>query len=380
VQIPEPHQPLPPPLPSGGGRERTEITVSNRTILRVLAMVALFSAFLAFLSLISSVLQLVLLAIYLAVALNPLVTGLERRWGLQRGPAALLVFVLTIALLVGLVTAIVTPLYNELREFVDNSETYVAELRNSSLIADLDARYDVLDRVEEQAAALPGRLPATAGSVFGAAGFVFGAVFQTLTVLFLTLFLLLELPAIARSIASLLSPNTAERASTLSREITTTVSRYVAGALFIALIAGTVTAITLLIVGVPYAFALGLLMSLFALIPLVGATIGTVFVALVALTQGVVPAIVVIIVLVVYQQIENNFLQPMVMQRSVSVSPFIILLSVLVGTNLLGILGALLAIPAAGSIQILLREVIASRRRAVTTEHVVAGIDPPPAL
>lgn len=357
-----------------------EITVSNRTVVRVLAIVALFSAVLAFLSLIAGVLQLVLLAGYLAVALNPLVSALERRAALQRTAAALIVFVTTIAVLTGLLAAIVTPLYNELREFVENSGSYVAELRSSSVIADLDARYDVLNRVETQAESLPGRLPATAGSLFGVAGFVFGAVFQTLTVLFLTLFLLLELPAISRSVMSLLSPGTAERTGTLTREITLTVSRYVAGALFIATIAGTVTAVTLLVMGVPYAFVLGMLLGLCALVPLVGATIGTVFVALVALTQGVIEAVVVVIVLVVYQQIENNFLQPVVMQRSVSVSPFIILLSVLIGTNLLGILGALLAIPAAGSIQILLREIIAARRRAVTTEHVVAGIDPPPAL
>ncbi len=376
VQIPEPHQPLPPSLPAAS-RARTEITVSSRTILRTLALLTVFAALVWFLLSISGVLKLVLIAIYLALALNPLVIATERRARLGRGSATLLVFIGALVFVAAFAAAIITPLYHEVREFSANAPEYVRETRESALVADLDRRYGVVDRIEKGAGNLAGRLPATAGSLFGVAGAVFGAVFQTLTVLFLTLFLLLELPAISRSILSLLSPATGERVATLSREVNRTVSRYVAGAITIALIAGTVTFVTLLALRVPYALVLGLMMSLFGLIPLVGATIGTVFVALVAFTQGVFEGVVVIVVLVIYQQVENNFVQPLVMKRSVSVSPFIVLLSVLIGTQLLGILGALLAIPAAGSIQIALREIIESRRRTVTTEHVVAGIDPP---
>ena len=354
-----------------------EVTVSNRTVLRVLALAALFSVFVSLVYAIRGVLELVLVAGFLAIALNPAVLGVERRLRVRRPVAVLIVFIVALLLLGAFLAALLTPLYNEVQGFADHADQYVADLRGSGLIHDLDVRYDLFNRIEREARTLPERLPANAGSLFGVAGTIFNVVFRAVTVLFLTLFLLLELPAISSSVLSLLSPATGERAAVISREINETVSRYVAGNVLISLIAGFTVFVPLIIFHVPYAVVLGLLMAVFDLIPLVGATIGSVFIVLVAFTQGVGPGVAMIVIVVVYQQFENHVLQPVVMKRSVAVSPFIVIVSVLVGSTLLGILGALLAIPAAGSIQIALREVINARRRAVTTQHVMAGIEPP---
>ena len=159
-----------------------------------------------------------------------------------------------------------------------------------------------------------------------------------------------------------------------------------AGTLIVATIAGVSTYIAATIVGVPFAIVLALLVALFDLIPLVGATIGAIVVVGVAFTQGVTEGIVMLVFSLVYQQVENQIIQPIVMKRSVSVSPFIVLTSVLIGSSLLGMIGALLAIPFAGSIQIALREVVEARRMQVRGAHeaLVATPDdgggiPPPA-
>ncbi len=339
-----------------------------RTVLRILVVAALFYGFVRLLGTIGTVLRLLVIAGFLTVALNPVVVGLERR-GLGRARATLLVFTALLLVLGVFLAVILTPLYTEVRAFAANIDTYVAELRESPFFSRLDRDYGIFERLQEQARTLPERLPATAGSLVGVAGAVVNAIFQTVSVLFLTLFLLLELPAITASIRSLLAPETEERTSRLAHDITQSVARYVAGNLVISLIAGTVTFVALLVLGVPYALVLALLMALFDLIPLVGATIGAVFVVLAAFTQGVVPGVVMIGVMVLYQQVENQVIQPLVYKRSVSVSPFIVLVAVLVGSTLLGVLGALLAIPVAASIQIALREVIEARRRHVQEER-----------
>ena len=343
---------------------RIEVSISNRTLFRILAVAAAFLLLLYAIYLVRSVVTLVVVAAFLALALNPLVVALERR-GLGRTAASLIVFLVAAMLLIAFLAAILTPLYAEVRQFADNLPGYVRDLRESRLLRDLNEKYDIFERLQKQSESLGTRLPATATSLLGLAGVIFSAVFRTLTVLFLTLFLLLELPAISAAVRSLLAPQAAERAERLQAEINTTIARYVAGNLAISVIAGLVTYVSLLILGVPFAVVLALLVALFDLIPLVGATIGSAVVVGVAFTQGVVPGVAMVVISLLYQQAENHVIQPIVMRKSVSVSPFIVLVSVLLGSTLLGVLGALLAIPVAGSLQIALREVIESRRARV---------------
>jgi predicted PurR-regulated permease PerM len=136
--------------------------------------------------------------------------------------------------------------------------------------------------------------------------------------------------------------------------------------------------VDLVLLGVPFALVLALLMGLFDLLPLIGATLGGSIVVIVAtVTVGVTAGIIMIIVLVVYQQTENHLVQPIVMKRSIAVSPLIVIVSVLVGAALLGILGALLAIPVAGSVQIALRDIVAARRNRVAELYSMSGRTPP---
>jgi predicted PurR-regulated permease PerM len=149
------------------------------------------------------------------------------------------------------------------------------------------------------------------------------------------------------------------------------VGGYVAGNLLISVIAGAVTTVVLTATSVPYPIALGLIVAIFDLVPLVGATLGTIIVGVVALsTQGVLIAVVVVVVMIVYQQIENNVLQQLVYHRTVKLSPLAIALSVAVGAQLGGVVGALLGIPFAASLKVVSNELIAWRR----------GEDPPPVV
>jgi predicted PurR-regulated permease PerM len=357
---------------------RVELTVSNRTLLRVLAITALFLFVVDLRNSLHTVLIELLISIFLAIALNPLVSVTERRLRLKHGPAAVVVFLLTILVVVTFLIVIFTPLYNEVRSFSEHLPEYLDKAERSTLFRDLDRRYDILSKLRTQSQTLPDRLPATASAALGLAGTVANAVFETITVLFLTLFLLLELPSIGRSIVSLLPPEQADTAIRMQNEISHTVARYVASNIAVSIFAGIVTWISLVILGVPFALVLALLMGLFDLLPLIGATLGGAIVVIVAtITVGITAGLIMIAVLVIYQQTENHLVQPIVMRRSVAVSPLIVILSVLVGAALLGILGALLAIPVAGSIQIALRDIVAARRMRVAELYSMSGRTPP---
>ena len=346
-------------------RQRVEVVLSSRTVLRVFAVGTAFVALAYLLYAVRDVLILVLLSAFLAFALNPAVVLLERRVPMRRGPATVAVFLTVLIVIGAFATAIVTPLYDETERFVNDLPAFVEDIRESPLIRDLDRKYDIFDSLEKQVNELPERLPDAGSLLLGVAGRVVTAVVNALTVLFLTFFLLLELPTITRSLLDLLRPRAADRVARVQNEINVTLARYVVGVLAIASIAGIVTFVTLTLLGVPFALVLALVVAVFDLVPLIGASIGLFIVVLVAFTQGVTPGVAMLVVGVVYQQIENNVIQPVVQKKSVSVSPFVVLVSVLVGTSLLGVVGALLAIPAAGSIQIALREVLEERREFV---------------
>jgi predicted PurR-regulated permease PerM len=357
---------------------RVELTVSTRTLLRVLVVIALFVFLIDLRHDLHTVLLEVLIALFLAIALNPLVAALDRTTPIPRSWCAIIVFLGTILIVATFLIVIFTPLYNEVRSFAEHLPDYIQKAEKSRGFKQLDHRYDILQKLKDQAHQLPSKLPATASAALGLAGTVATAVFETITVLFLTLFLLLELPSIGQSIVSLLPPDHADTAIRLQGEISSTVARYVATNIAVSVLAGAITWVTLEILGVPFALVLALLMGLFDLLPLIGATLGGAIVVLVAtITTGITAGIIMIVVLVVYQQTENHLVQPIVMRRSVAVSPLIVIVSVLIGAALLGILGALLAIPVAGSIHIALRDVVEARRTRVAELYAMSGREPP---
>jgi len=352
-----------------------EVTLSNRTLVRLLLVGTAFLLLVLLLWNVRNVLQLVLVSMFLALALNPAVTWFELR-GVRRGRAVALVFLITIVTVLAILIIVFAPLYEEVRKFADDVPAYIDDLRRSRLLRELDARYDIFTKLQEQATKLPERLPGTASAFLGFAGAIFTALVNTFTVIFLTIFLLLELPSIGNSILTLLAPDTATRTRALTLDVNATVARYVAGNLVISVIAGATTTIAAYLLGVPFPVVMGVLVALFDLIPLVGASIGGALVVAVAFTAGLAPGLLMAAVQIGYQQVENNVLQPVVMRRSVNVSGLTVLLAVLVGSTLLGVLGALLAVPVAGSVQIGLREVLEARRQRVA--ELPEPVDPAP--
>jgi predicted PurR-regulated permease PerM len=327
---------------------RVSIDLPARTILRVIVLVLLAVAAVDLLTAVSRILIWLATAVFLAVALQPAVRLAERR--LSHTLAVFAVFAGLVVLVVAFLALLIIPIASQVDHFRTAAPTYLNELRNNRTINDLNDHYHLVAKAEEAAKAYPTK-------AFGALGKLVSGVVATITVLFMTLFLLLELPNLVESVLRFAPPDRAEQIRRVGGDINRSVAGYVLGNLIISVIAGIVIGLSLWALGVPYALALAVLMGVFDLVPLVGATVGALAAIGVAFaTQGVTAGIVMIVVNVVYQQIENHVLQPIVYRRTVELSAFLILVAVLIGGELLGVLGALIAIPVAGSLQLLVRE------------------------
>ena len=307
------------------------------------------------------VLILLLVAMFLAIGLNPTVERLERR-GLRRGWAVALVFVLVLLGFGGFVAAVVPPVVDQGGSFVENLPDHLQDLSSNKRFAEFDERYDLTKRAEDFAENPESFAPRLFGGVLGAGQAVLGAIVSTLTVLILTLYFLSNFTAIKQFAYRLLPRTRRARVGLLTDEILSSVGGYVAGAATIAGIAGFTTFVFLMIVDVPYAVALALVVAITDLIPLIGATIGAVIITTIAFFESVPVGIAALVFYVIYQQVENYVIYPRVMQRSVDVSPAATITAVLIGAGLLGVLGALLAIPIVAAIQLILREVVMPRQ------------------
>ena len=310
---------------------------------------------------VQSVLVLLLTAAFLAIGLNPAVEALERR-AMRRGFAVGLVLLGVLLFFTGFGFAVVPPILEQAQEFSESAPDYLRQLQDNDRIASLDERFGLLERVERMLDD-PEQIGVTAaGGVLGVGKVVFGAFFSTLTVLIVTLYFLANLPAIKAHAYRLVPRSRRARVGLLTDEILSRVGGYVAGAVAIASLSGLSTFLLLRALDVDYAVALGMLVFLTGLIPLIGATIGAVFVTTVALFTSVQAGIICAVFYLVYQQVENYFLYPRIMQASVDVSPAATVVAVLVGGSLLGVLGALLAIPLAAALSLVLQEVVAPRQ------------------
>ncbi|MEU4513427.1 AI-2E family transporter [Nonomuraea wenchangensis] len=306
-----------------------------------------------------STIILVVVAMFLAVGLNPAVEALQRR-GLARRAAISIVFIGVIVAFVLFGLAIVPPVGRELADFVAAVPGYVNELSNHPTLRQLDADYQIIPQVAQFVTTVLG--PSLATGIMGASLVVLDGVFTTVTLLVLMLYFLGSLHTIKAYLLKLVPASRRERTSAISEEILTGIGGYVAGNVLISVIAGVVTWIFLSVVDVRYALALALIVALTDLIPLVGATIGAVVVSAVALLQSVPAGLACAVFFVIYQQIENYLIYPRVMKRSVDVTPAVTVIAALFGGALLGIVGALLAIPVAAAIALIIREVVIPRQ------------------
>jgi predicted PurR-regulated permease PerM len=335
-----------------------------RTILTVLGLIVAVWVLIHLVVIARSVIVYVLIAIFLTLAINPLVALLMRRGLHSRGLASATACLLVLVGIAAIGYAFIPTLIDNVNNFVDAAPGYVHDLTHGrGRLGFLETKYHVVERLEHYvkhggAKRVLGLSGAAISVTKGVLNFIIGSV----TVAFLTFFMLLEGPDWMERLYGLLPPESQPRWRAVGHGIYRQVGGYVTGNLAISLIAGSLATFALLLLGVPFAVALGLLVGLLDLIPLVGATLAAVIVVGVAFLHSVPAGIVMIVFFVVYQQFENHVLQPLVYNRTVSLSPLAILVSVLVGAELAGVLGALAAIPVAGAIQVLIVDFLRARR------------------
>jgi predicted PurR-regulated permease PerM len=355
------------------------VSFRPRTILVILGVSLLVFAALALFYLAFHVITWILIAAFLAAALNPAVEWLERR-GVRRGFAAAIVFIGAVAALAGLGALLIPPLVEQVTTFIEAVPDIVEDITEGrGPLGFLEREYGVVDRVrgavEDQGAG--GVLGLTGPAVGVLQGVVTGVV-GAVTVAFLTFFMLLEGPRTIGNLIELLPEAQQPRWRRVGENIYRTIGGYTSGNLLISLIAGIAAMIVLLAIGSEYALALALIVAILDLIPLAGATLAAIVVSTVVFfSEGWVRGVIVVVFFVVYQQLENHILQPVIYGRTVQLSPLTVLIAVLIGAELAGVLGALAAIPLAGSLLAIGREVLLYRRETMIERPPGAAIERP---
>jgi predicted PurR-regulated permease PerM len=338
-----------------------EIVVSIRTLLLAVAIAGLVWAFVS----IIDAFLIVFIGVFLAHVFEYPTRLLMRRTGLGRGLAATIMVLGTTLVVVVLALLFLVPLVGDVRDFVKGLPDLIAELRANGQLSWLGDSA-ASQNVEDAANQLAGRIPQSISALLGVAGAAFTAGITIFTIIFLALFLLADMPRLKEAVASVLMPGTAERILDLWERITMTISRWAVGAVTIAFIAGIVQGGTVWLLGASYAVALGVIAGLLDLIPNIGATIaGFILVPAVWAQEGIGAAVVMLIVILVYQQIENNILTPTIQGKATEISAFFVILGVTLFGALAGVLGALVAVPITASLQLVVREYTKERRARV---------------
>lgn len=326
--------------------------------LRIAAGVIVLFALARMVASLRQVLILILVSMILAIGFQPSIAWLERR-GLKRGLAVASMTLVAFLVVGGFFTIIVPTIIGQIGQLVDKAPDYIARAqRENGFIADLNHRFDLTSKLESAAANVPG----TALSLFKS---FTAMVFNSLTVLILTLYFTASMPRLRTGVARLLRRTERERFEAILQESTERVGGYIVGNLLISLVAGVAAFVALLVIGVPYAAALGFWVALTDLIPTIGATLGALVAVLVAAFAGVPALIATIAYFLVYQQVENYVIAPRVMRRAIEMSAAAVIVAVLIGGSLAGVVGALLALPAAAVIKIAVRELYVEGRLEV---------------
>ncbi|MEU4293900.1 AI-2E family transporter [Kribbella sp. NPDC026596] len=303
-----------------------------------------------------SVLILLLVSMFIAVGLNPLVEWFMRR-GLRRGLSVGVVFLLMLLAVTGVGFAIVPVVTDQVNSLIRNAPEWLDLLQKSNSLKELNNRYHYIQKAQEyiQDPALAQR---AFGGILGVGRVVAGALFNTFTIMILTLYFLASLPSVKRAAYSLVPATRRNRVSILGDEVLTRVGGYVSGQFMVALCAGVCMFVFLEIVGLrEYAVALAIVVMFCDFIPMVGGLIGVVVVSLIGFTAGLWIGVACLIYGIIYQQIENYVVAPRIMRRAVDIPGAVTVIAALLGGALLGVVGALLAIPSAAAILLIIREV-----------------------
>ena len=338
-------------------RNRTELVISTRTVMRVLTTILLFVAGIEFVIILQTQLIWLAISFFLALALTPATDWLARFMPKKNRGLALFILLLScLGIFIYMVVVLTPPLIEQLSNLVRNFPAYWENLVTSnssfgSLLRNLDVQNIVTSNQDKILGSL-----SNAGAWLGG---IASGVIALITIFTLTFFMVIEGPRWMEILWRYQSPRRREARKAIAQDMYDTVSGFVAGNVATSVVAAVVTTIFLLIMRVPSPLALGILVGLLDLVPLIGATLAAVVVSLFVLAFGGVPAgVISIIFFIVYQQIENNILQPLVYAKSVSISPLVVGVAALLGASLAGFFGALVAIPVAASLQILIKDIL----------------------
>jgi predicted PurR-regulated permease PerM len=351
------------------------VTGGVRAIVRTVIVVVAVLLLLYLIYLLRRPIGWLLIATFIAVALSRPVNYLGRY--MRRGFAITIVYIGLLLVPIGIGALVIPPVISSVENFATNAPRYAEDARkyiekNKQLRA-LQDKYDIAGEIEKKAGELPAKI-GTAAGLLGDIGLgIVNSIFTLVTILILTAFMLGSGRRWIDLIVEYQPPYRAERLRRVADDVASAIGNYVAGALLQALVAGFTAYIVMTILGVPFRGPLAVVIGIFDLIPLVGATIGAIVVGIVTLFVDFPTATIVWVVFsIVYQQVENSVIQPRIQKRAVDVEPFLVLIAVLFGATLLGVVGALVAVPAAAAIQILIREWL--RYRQDTT--ILRGVEP----
>ena len=343
------------------GRRELAVFISIRSILLVGVAVAIAWA----LASIGNVLLLIFVSIFSVAVLSPVVEFMQSRLPWSRSLCST-VLVLGIVVVVGLALLIlVQPIVNGVRDFNDNLPRLVEEARQSDLGSFINGGSDSLETLKSHASDITSGVAKVSGGLAHVGASAFGAVTIVFSVTFLTLFGLIDEPRVRSSIGALLYREKRERFQHVSDRIINTTSRYMLGNLAISVICATVYGVTAVILGLPYALALALIAGILDIIPNIGSLLAGIIIGIVALSVSVFALIVFVVVILAYQQVENYILQPTIIGRVTHVSGFTVIVSVLVFGALFGIVGAIIGVPVAAAIEIVVDEATAGRRARI---------------
>jgi predicted PurR-regulated permease PerM len=336
-----------------------------RSVLRIVLTVVVVVLTLWLIYLLRKPLTWIFIAAFIAVALSGPINFLERR--VPRGLAIAGVYIGLIATPFVLIGLLVPPIVTQANNLIQNLPQYARDVtdfvNNNDQLRQLQEDYDITGRLEEEAAKLPNRIGDAAGVLSDIGLGIVNSVFAGVTILVLSIFMVGSGRRFLDAWARQYPPDREEWMHNLFQRIGNAIGNYVAGALAQATIAGFASWFVLTILGVNYALPLAVIVFLLDLVPLVGATLGAIVVGIVTVFSDFpVDTIVWTVFAIVYQQVENNVIQPRIQARAVQLEPLIVLISVLFGSALFGVLGALLAIPVAAAIQITVREYRALQR------------------
>jgi predicted PurR-regulated permease PerM len=315
---------------------------------------------------IKDIVLLILVAGFISLLLNPIVVLVQRKLVARRGAAVAIVTLWATLVSIGLAVAFGYPLVNGITHLSDQLPTYVANAQHGrGWIGHLVTKYHIQNWVQRNTPKLVSYAQSLSKPALSIGAGALSLVIELLTIFFLVLLLLLEAPKMRTWILSQMRPARAAKATSVAAEVNQAVAGYMLGNFLTSLIAGVVVFVSLLILGVPYPLLWGLWVALVDFLPMIGGALAGIPTALFAFTHSIAAGIATAIVFIAYQQVENHILNPVIMAKTVKISPLLVLIAVLVGASLGSLVGglfggfvaALLAIPAAGALQVLVREV-----------------------